>query len=535
MRNLQTSILFFLLFFTINVLLISGCVIQNKQNEFYHSTDNQSDRMIKITNETYCADLGDGFYLNPILKGDWGDPTVLRDGSDYYMTTHTATLSTPSMLIWHSKDLINWDPISYALHQDLGGAVWAADFVKHNDMFYMYLPVPSKGTNYVISAPHPSGPWSNPVDLKVSGIDPGHIATPEGKRYLHLDDGYIVELSNDGLSVKTEKTKVYEGWNYPNDWIVECFCLESPKLILRDEWYYLTVAQGGTAGPPTGHMVVSARSRTPYGPWENSPYNPVVKTKTRNEKWASMGHGTLISTPYDEWYIVFHAFEKGARHMGRQILMLPIEWTEDGWFRIPKAVDPAKPIKKPKGGVAVENKMKLSDNFSSNTLGLQWKMFGAAIGERVSVQNNVLVIQGQGVNPAESNPVVIDPMDNYYQVEVGLSVDKRTRCGLIFYSNQKKYLGLELDESGVYRLSGFGYSREKIFEAKKIDNVRFRLSNDHNDLLYWYSLDGGMNWERIDFVNNLTDWAGGSSIRPGIYSTGRGKAYFSDFKYQSIK
>ena len=32
------------------------------------------------------ADLGDGTFLNPIMAGDHPDPTILRDGADYYMT-----------------------------------------------------------------------------------------------------------------------------------------------------------------------------------------------------------------------------------------------------------------------------------------------------------------------------------------------------------------------------------------------------------------------------------------------------------------
>ena len=37
------------------------------------------------------------------------------------------------------------------------------------------------------------------------------------------------------------------------------------------EYYYLFVAEGGTAGPPTSHMVVLARSKNIMGPWENAP------------------------------------------------------------------------------------------------------------------------------------------------------------------------------------------------------------------------------------------------------------------------
>jgi xylan 1,4-beta-xylosidase len=45
------------------------------------------------------ADLGDGRFLNPILAGDHADPTVLKDGADYYMV-HSSFDSTPGLLIW---------------------------------------------------------------------------------------------------------------------------------------------------------------------------------------------------------------------------------------------------------------------------------------------------------------------------------------------------------------------------------------------------------------------------------------------------
>src|SRR5437762_3166733 len=60
------------------------------------------------------ADLGDGRYLNPVLAGDHADPSVLKDGDDYYMV-HSSFDNTPGLLIWHSWDLVNWQPIGPAL------------------------------------------------------------------------------------------------------------------------------------------------------------------------------------------------------------------------------------------------------------------------------------------------------------------------------------------------------------------------------------------------------------------------------------
>ena len=89
-----------------------------------------------------------------------------------------------------------------------------------------------------------------------------------------MDKGEVIRLTEDGLATVGEKKKVYDGWKYPDHWDTECMCLESPKLNEHNGYYYLTSAQGGTAGPATSHMVVSARSKSVTGPWENSPYNP---------------------------------------------------------------------------------------------------------------------------------------------------------------------------------------------------------------------------------------------------------------------
>jgi beta-xylosidase len=502
--------------------------------ELVYAQTHQSDKMINITENHWIADQGDGYYINPILKGDWGDPTVLRVGKDYYMTNHTATHSTPSMLIWHSRDLVNWEPLGYALNEDLGAPVWAADFIKYDDLYYIYLPVPNKGTIYVITAPDPAGPWSKPIDVGVSGIDPGHIATPDGRRFLHVDAGYMVELSSDGLRATTSKEKVHNGWEYPEDWIVECFCLESPKLFYKDGWYYLTVAQGGTAGPPTGHMIASSRSRTPYGPWEDSPFNPIVKTANRLEKWASMGHGTLIDTPEGEWYVIFHSFDNTSRNMGRQVLMLPIEWTKEGWFRVPENIHPTDRIKMPVNGERVQSRMELSDSFLDDQLGLQWKLVGSDSRERVVVGNGYLELISEGHSPSDSRPLVVDPLNDFYQVEVTVQPSENARNGLILYANNKRYLGLEVDGYSLYRIANGDYHREMITKFNDKDIIRLRLSNDHGDLLYWYSKDNGNTWERIDFVNNLMSF-GGMTIRPGIYSSGNSSGIFRDFSYRGIE
>ncbi|MGP8224849.1 MAG: family 43 glycosylhydrolase, partial [Terracidiphilus sp.] len=271
-----------------------------------------------------------GVYHNPILGGDHPDGSPIRVGNDFYLT-HSSFDYAPGLLIWHSTDLINWRPVAAALHRYYG-TVWAPYLCEYQNHFYLYFP--AAGSLKVVHADHPTGPWSEPIDLGIQAIDPAHIAE-NGRRYLYMAGGRMAELNSDGLSVKVPPRTVLEAWPMPTTTRMECTCLEGPKLMEHNGYFYLNVAEGGTAGPATSHAVVSARSRHAAGPWEFSPYNPIVRTGSRDDRWLSLGHGRLVDTPDGKWYMTVHAYENGYRTLGRQLLLLPVEWTPDGWFRVP--------------------------------------------------------------------------------------------------------------------------------------------------------------------------------------------------------
>jgi beta-xylosidase len=269
-----------------------------------------SDRVQTVVAERQpSADLGNGYYRNPVIAGGYADPSLVRIGRDYYMVHGGG--QARGMLIWHSRDLVNWGPLT-RIHVGVEGDIWAPELVYYRDLFYLYLPImvprpdgSRRAANYVMTAKSLQGPWGEPVDLHVDGlIDPGHVVDEQGNRYLYLSAGNAVPLAPDGLRTTGELKKVYEGWLYPQEWVVECFCLESPKLIRWEGYYYLISAQGGTAGPSTGHMIAVARSKSPLGPWENSPFNPMVRTRLRTEGWWSQGHGTLIDDVEGKWWVV---------------------------------------------------------------------------------------------------------------------------------------------------------------------------------------------------------------------------------------
>lgn len=471
-------------------------------------------------------------YANPVLGGDYPDPSVVRVGTDYYLT-HSSFDYYPGLLVWHSKDLVHWERLSHALNEYVG-SVWAPDLIYHQGKFYIYFP--AGGTNWVVVADSPEGPWSEPIDLQLSGfIDPGHVVDADGQRYLYLSKGYVVKLTDDGLATDGEPMPNYEGWQFPKEWSTECFCLESPKSTVKDGWYYLTSAEGGTAGPATAHMVVSARAKSPYGPFENSPYNPIVHTDDRSGRWWNQGHGTLVDDQQGNWWILYHGYEKYFQTLGRQMLMLPIEWTEDGWFRVPEGVHSEDRLPAPAGNKVMSNPG-LSDDFAHDELGLQWQFFKRFKPERVHLDGGQLILKGDGKNFADSSPLLVNSADRRYEVQVEFSLSKGATGGLCLYYNEAGNMHLEVNEKSF---SVYNRGRRKISVPNELGTHGYlRILNDENEISFYFSADAE-NWERVErsiessgFNHNV--FGEFLSLRAGLFAFGKEEVSYDNFVYRKL-
>ena len=468
-------------------------------------------------------------FQNPLFAGDYPDPSVLRDGNDYYIV-HSSFEYYPGLRIWHSTDLIHWQSIAFALQKYIG-SVWAPDLVKYKDKYYIYFP--ANNTNYVVWAPAINGPWSDPIDLKIGFIDPGHISDDKGNRYLYFSSGAYVPLSEDGLSVAGEAKQVYDGWKIPNDWSIECFCMEGPKLMKHGDYYYLTVAEGGTAGPATGHMIISARSKSPLGPWENSPYNPIIRAKSNHEKWCSVGHGTVLDDAQGKSWIVFHGYENGYYNMGRQNLMLPVEWTKDGWYRIPENESLSKAVTK---SVVDKNAQPfgLDDDFSGKTLNAQWQFYGEYNPERYTLNGQGLELKAQGTSIANCSPLLCTPMSHSYDADVEIIIQGNAIGGLVLFYNTKASSGILTDGTNILaNLRGWQFPTVKNVVDK---HVFLRLSKTENTVDMYYRADGKQ-WVKIENSLEVSGMhhnvlSGFMSLKLGLCAIGEGKVTFKNFHYE---
>lgn len=468
-------------------------------------------------------------YLNPIFAGDYPDPSILVDDDTYYITFSSFNYY-PGLPIYKSKDLVNWTPVTHAIQTNVG-SVWAPDIIKEDNKYYIYFP--ANKTNWVVWANSIEGPWSEPIDLKIGGIDPGHFTDDKGDRYLYLSHGDYVPLSKNGLKVTGKKIHSYDGWKIPDSYTIEAVSLEGPKVMKANGYYFLTNAQGGTAGPPTSHMVITARSKSPFGPWENSPYNPVVKTWNPSEKWWSKGHGTPFKDHDGNWWMSFHGYENGFYHMGRQALLEPLEWTNDGWFRVPSSVKTDRPIYNP---ILKEERKEqdFSDDFSVGELKFQWQFYKKNNKERYTIKNKKLILKGEGKLPGESFPLLCNLPDHSYTTQIDIDLKKDAKAGLLHFYDETAFVGISADTKNIY-YSNKGWQRPLV-KLKNKKKITLKAVNNNNIVSYYYSFDK-KEWHKILRSSNITSlnhnaFGGFLSLRLGLFVTGEGAGEFSNFFYK---
>ena len=467
-------------------------------------------------------------FHNPLMGGDHPDPSPLRVGDDFYLT-HSSFNFAPGLVIYHSRDLVNWRPVAAALRRYYGN-VWAPYLCEYQGHFYIYFPADHR--IMVVHADRPTGPWSDPIDLHLSNIDPGHVAE-NGRRFLYMAGGQMAELTPDGLAVKTSPRTVFAPWPIPRSIRIECTCLEAPKLAAHNGYFYLNVAEGGTAGPGTSHMVVSARSRHADGPWEFSPYNPVVHTPSRDDRWLSLGHGRLVDTPDGKWYITVHSYENGYRSLGRQLMLLPIEWTSDGWYRQAHGITAASAIPMPLNGSSQKPFLDPSDDFTSPELGLQWAFFGGFDPARFETGKGALTLYARGRTLEDCWPLATTVGGHSYTVEADIEITQGCESGLLLFYNPQAATGLVMNAGGIAVRTPTGSRRQRI--APGATRATLRLVNDRQEVDCYYRLPG-QSWQKTEASVEISGMehnilGGFLGVRPALYASGSGSAIIRNFRF----
>lgn len=265
-------------------------------------------------------------YTNPVLHLDYSDPDVCRVGKDYFLTASSFNCM-PGLPILHSRDLVNWELIGYALDDypasGHGEGVWAPSIRWHDGWFYIFCGDPDRGI-FMVKSQQPQGPWTKPIWVVNSKgfIDPCPLWDDDGSAWLvHGSAGsraglksvlYLAPLSADGSAVTGPSRIIFDGHlSQPT--------IEGPKVYKRGGQYYIFSPAGGVA---TGWQTV-LRSNSIQGPYEEH-----IAMAWAEGTINGPHQGAWVDTPFGEnWFLHFQ--DKGA--YGRIVHLQPMSWGADGW------------------------------------------------------------------------------------------------------------------------------------------------------------------------------------------------------------
>lgn len=297
-------------------------------------------------------------FTNPILRGSYPDPSIVRVGEDYYLVNSSFEYF-PGLPIHHSRDLVNWQLVGYGLQRaewfegavnlkdvQSNGGIHAPSIRWHHGTFHIittnvYQP-PQEGrqtefVNFIVTATEAAGPWSRPHIIKdAPGIDPDLFFDDDGKVWYvgtHAPETpdfpgqgeiWLQELNPDDWQLRGERHLLWRG-ACAGTWA------EGPHIYKRDGRYYLLIAEGGTS---FNHAVMVAVSEDVRGPYISNARNPILTSRHLSYgNWVhSTGHADLVELPDGRWYMVALGIRSdvaGRSNMGRETHLIPMVWERE--------------------------------------------------------------------------------------------------------------------------------------------------------------------------------------------------------------
>jgi len=235
--------------------------------------------------------------------------------------------------------------------------------------------------------------------------------------------------------------------------------------------------------------------------------------------------------------MVYHGYENGYLTLGRQTLLEPITWTEDGWFRA-EGGDLSQPLPKPRADAMVHG-MAHSDDFADSRLGTLWSLYGSAPAEarRVRAGGGQMVLDARGKGPADGTVVTQQVGDRAYEITVEVELEGAVTGGLLLFFNDRLFLGMGIDGQRMttYRGGKPSYWPEPAPPARR---MHLRIACEDQITTFHYSLDG-KTWTRHAVRSEVSGYNANTvdsllSLRPALFAAGEGSVRFRRFAYRAL-
>ncbi len=299
---------------------------------------------------TWMADNGNGTFTNPLFYDEFSDPDLIRVGNDYYLTG-TTMHTLPGLPILHSKDLVNWNFLTYACptlnlgpecrledgKNMYGQGIWAPSLRYNKGIFYIFSNVNHHNTQ-VFTATNPAGPWKH-TELKCSLHDLSVLFDDDGKIYViwGYNEIRMARLNTDLTDTIAGMTKVIINKGSGMGEGSHFYKIKGKYYIFSasyDPLLFMSCARADKAAGPYETIVVSANEDFGNAPgWrlKNIDKNGIINLTPPNENnregYLSMHQGGIVETPLGEWW-GFSMMDHNS--IGRLTCLSPVTWA-NGW------------------------------------------------------------------------------------------------------------------------------------------------------------------------------------------------------------
>ncbi|GHV67005.1 glycoside hydrolase 43 family protein [Spirochaetia bacterium] len=460
-------------------------------------------------------------YHNPVIPGFNPDPSICRDGEDFYLVTSSFEFF-PGVPIYHSKNLVNWECIGHCLTRpsqlplancQSSGGIYAPTIRKYKGLFYMTttnVDMYSKGRpgNFIVHTDDILNSWSEPVWIDQGGIDPSLLFFDD-KTYFCSTGGEM----NSGYAGDTEhgiylcEIDPLSGKKFSPSKLISKGTggrfAEAPHLYHINGMFYLMLAEGGTE---YGHMVTVQRSRSIYGPYEPCPHNPVLSHRNRGgHPIQATGHADMMEDQNGAWWLVCLGIRPLPRAMlhnlGRETFLSPLRWI-DGW-----------PVVGNNSGIELEMEGPLPAapepiNFNymtdfSGPLDPNWNYIRNPVEKNYVVKSGCLTLKGddQTLSTANGNPVFIGMRQQAYvmSAETTLRPPETGKAGITAFYNYDYHYEIFVERNGEGDMAIVLNKRIHDLEAETFrqkipacDKVSLRIKADTENYTFEYKCGEGV-------------------------------------------
>ena len=520
--------------------------------------------MIKTTLLTLGIGLGsaamaqaDRGYANPVIPGFHPDPSVCRVDNDFYLVNSSFQFF-PAVPIFHSTDLIHWEQIGNCLTRpsqvrlenvNAWGGIYAPNIRHHNGTFYMITTNVSDRGNFIVCATDPKGPWSDPVWLSQSGIDPSLFFEDDKCYMVSNPDGGIWLCTIDPLTGRqlSESRRIWDGTGgrYP----------EGPHIYKKDGWYYLLISEGGTE---YGHMVTIARSRSIDGPYTPNPSNPILTHFCHAAEGSPIqgtGHADIVEAADGSWWMVFLAFrpQDGSHHLlGRETFLAPVRWDKDAWPVVNASGTVGLQMDVPTLKQQPQPQRPQRTAFDGRQLGPEWVHLCNPVADNYALTGKTLRLTASETDINQTGkPTFVARRQEHIDFEAATCVTlskagQGDRAGLTVYMESHSHYDLAIEQTASgqqlvlqFRLGRLTHDAQRISIAQG-QKVHLKVTGSNSSYSFAYSLDGHdfTDLGQMDARYLSTETAGGfTGITLGMFASKQTQASkaFADFDYFDYK